>query len=86
MPTDPLEEIRLAARQAALDAGAVAPCPIHDAVLVKADTSADAQIVAARMWDAGKVDGERDAWMEAVRRVVDKAPDECRRCQNIWFD
>ena len=80
-----LEGVKSVALSAALEAGAVKECPVHEDLIfdcLDPDAASHAYAIATNKWKEGYVDGEREELMNAVKEVIDESSidDICPYC------
>jgi hypothetical protein len=89
VPDQTIEDVWALAELAAVEAGAVAPCPLHPRkMLAKGDGSARERAYAAgaALAPAGASAAAREDLNEVIDAIITRAPVECPRCLSIWFE
>ena len=89
MSDQTLEDVWALAELAAVEAGAVAPCPLHPRkMLTKGDPMAleRAYAAGAAMAPAGASVEALEDLKVVIDAIITRAPNECPRCLSIWFE
>jgi hypothetical protein len=79
-----LDDLRSVARDLLVEAGAASECP-HGEVLLTGDDDAEkrAYAIGTNMFKAGKIEGTREEFMEAIQGAIEDASGECPSCRKI---
>ena len=78
-----LDDMKGPATVAALKAGAVEECQVHDGIILEVgDSEAEkrAYAIGTNMVKNGEVDGTREEFMDSIKVVIEEAMDECPMC------
>ena len=83
------QELEGSAADAAMRSGALRPCLMHSDILINSgddEATRKAYAIATNMLKVGDVAGERSDLMDAVKAVIEEAPEECPRCAGLADD
>jgi hypothetical protein len=86
---DHADAIQNAAMQAAIEAGALKTCAVHDYVTIRTedpDAERLAFAIGTNIWKTRMLGPTRDELMDAIKDAIEQGADECPKCAEIRDD